>query len=315
MSFAEEAAVAAEVVSAGRGLGFHPDYDNLPLEQQVRLVEEAWESPLPRLLVFDNCENPVLLDRWRPRHGGSRVLVTSRRSQWDRALGVQTLTLGILKRPESIQLLRGFRDDLAAADDPALDEIAEELGDLPLALHLAGSFLARYQHAPFGQPAVYLKELRPLPLKRRMAQHWHPETARSLNNLGYVLTMLGNYGKAFNCLNRALEIREKILGIDHPDTAESLNNIGFLLSHQEDDSAARVYYERALAIREKVLGAEHPDTALSLNNLGSLLDSEGDYSGARGYYERALAILNARLGPDHPRTKIVRDNLDSLANK
>jgi tetratricopeptide (TPR) repeat protein len=159
MSFAEESAVSAEVVSSGRSLGLHPDYDNLPLEQQVRLVEEAWESPIPRLVVFDNCEDPALLDRWRPRHGGSRVLVTSRRSHWDPALGVQALTLGILKRSESLQLLRGFREDLAA-DDAVLNEIAEELGDLPLALHLAGSFLARYRHAPFGQPAAYLKELR-----------------------------------------------------------------------------------------------------------------------------------------------------------
>lgn len=159
MSFAEESAVPAEVISSGRGLGLHPDYDNLPLEQQVRLVEQAWESPIPRLLVFDNCEAPALLDRWRPRHGGSRVLVTSRRSQWDPALGVRTLALGILSRSESLQLLQKFREDLTA-DDPVLNEIAEELGDLPLALHLAGSFLARYRHAPFGQPAAYLKELR-----------------------------------------------------------------------------------------------------------------------------------------------------------
>jgi hypothetical protein len=34
------------------------------------------------------------------------------------------------------------------------------LGDLPLALHLAGSFLNRYKRAPFGKPAVYLERLR-----------------------------------------------------------------------------------------------------------------------------------------------------------
>jgi tetratricopeptide (TPR) repeat protein len=159
MSFAEESAVAAEVASSGRGLGLHPDYDNLPLEQQVRLTEEAWKSSLPRLLVFDNCEESVLLNRWRPRHGGSRVLVTSRRSQWDPALDVRALALGTLSRSESLQLLHRFREDLAA-DDPFLNEIAAELGDLPLALHLKGSFLSRYRHAPFGQPAAYLKELR-----------------------------------------------------------------------------------------------------------------------------------------------------------
>lgn len=163
MSFAEESAVTAEVVSSGRSLGLHPDYDNLPREQQLRLVKEVWHSPLPRLLVFDNCEDPALLDRWRPRHGGSRILVTSRRSQWDEALGIQTLALEILKRSESLKLLLGFRKDLAA-ETPVLNEIAEELGDLPLALHLAGSFLARYRHAPFGQPAAYLNELRRGPL-------------------------------------------------------------------------------------------------------------------------------------------------------
>lgn len=38
--------------------------------------------------------------------------------------------------------------------------LAAELGDLPLALHLAGSFLERYAEAPDGQPAVYLEALR-----------------------------------------------------------------------------------------------------------------------------------------------------------
>ncbi|HEX7184147.1 MAG TPA: tetratricopeptide repeat protein, partial [Thermoanaerobaculia bacterium] len=42
---------------------------------------------------------------------------------------------------------------------PALHAIAEELGDLPLALHLAGSFLARYAQSPFGQPSAYLEQL------------------------------------------------------------------------------------------------------------------------------------------------------------
>lgn len=159
MSFADEAAVPAEVAACGRSLGLHPGYDGLPLDQQVRLVEEAWQSPLPRLLVFDNCEDPKLLDQRRPRSGGARVLVTSRRSRWDPALGVKVLALGTLERTASLQLLHRFRRDVPA-EEPALNGIADELGDLPLALHLAGSFLARYRDAPFGQPEAYLEQLR-----------------------------------------------------------------------------------------------------------------------------------------------------------
>jgi tetratricopeptide (TPR) repeat protein len=159
MSFADPASVPAEVASCGRGLGLRVDYDALAIDQQVRLTAEAWQSSLPRLLVFDNCEEVQLLDRWRPRSGGARVLVTSRRSRWDPAFGVKVLPLGTLERSASLQLLRRFRPDLPA-EEPALSGIAAELGDLPLALHLAGSFLARYREAPFGQPQAYLEQLR-----------------------------------------------------------------------------------------------------------------------------------------------------------
>jgi len=52
-------------------------------------VQKAWQEPLPRLLVFDNCEAEGLLARWRPPYGGCRLLLTSQRLQWDTALGVR----------------------------------------------------------------------------------------------------------------------------------------------------------------------------------------------------------------------------------
>ncbi|HEX6898662.1 MAG TPA: FxSxx-COOH system tetratricopeptide repeat protein [Thermoanaerobaculia bacterium] len=159
LSFSDPAGVAAEIAASGRGLNLDPSFGDLPLDQQVRLVEDAWKRPIPRLLVFDNCEEPELLARWRPNHGGARVLVTSRRSHWDHSLGVKTLALGTLKRADSIRLLHSFRSDLAA-DETLFNEIADELGDLPLALHLAGSFLARYQDSSLGKPAAYLEQLR-----------------------------------------------------------------------------------------------------------------------------------------------------------
>jgi hypothetical protein len=159
MSFADPNGVPAEIAACGWGLGLHPIYETLPLEQQVRLVRQAWQGPLPRLLVFDNCEDEELLHHWRPPFGGSAVLVTSRRVWWEPSLGVQVIPLGILPRAASIELLRRFRTDIPPGN-LILDAIAAELGDLPLALHLAGSFLSRYAASNLGEPAAYLESLR-----------------------------------------------------------------------------------------------------------------------------------------------------------
>ena len=148
VSFADIAAIPAEVAACGGtgAMDLRPDFAALPLDDQARLVMSAWRSDLPRLLIFDNCEDEAELAHWRPPGGGSRVLVTARRDHWDPTLNVTVLPLDILDRDASVTLLRKYRPDLAA-DDTGLIRVASELGGLPLALHLAGSFLARYQAA------------------------------------------------------------------------------------------------------------------------------------------------------------------------
>ena len=157
LSFASTADVPGQVAAcASESLGLRPDFRALGFEAQVQLVKAAWQSPLPRLLVFDNCQDPTLLAPWVPPSGGCRVLVTSRRAAWDAALGVELLPLGLLTTDESVALLRAHRPDLSATD-PDLGAIAVELGHLPLALHLAGHHLRRYQHAV--TPRDYLEQL------------------------------------------------------------------------------------------------------------------------------------------------------------
>jgi len=161
LSFADPDAIPGEIARCGgaAGLGLSEDFEYLPLEQQLQMVSAAWHGPLPRLLIFDNCEDESLVEGWRPTTGGCRVLVTSRRLDWSPHLGVEALPLGGLARDESLDLLHRHRNDLAL-DDPDLNAIADELGDLPLALHLAGIFLRQYRHAPLGEPARYLAALR-----------------------------------------------------------------------------------------------------------------------------------------------------------
>ncbi|PDW01159.1 hypothetical protein [Candidatus Viridilinea mediisalina] len=100
--------------------------------------------------------------------GATRVLITSRNPDWPGDLGVQRHALDVLHRAESIALLRQHRPELSDAD---ADALAAELGDLPLALHLAGRFLAGL--AKRWSVERYLAELRSprlferLPLRER----------------------------------------------------------------------------------------------------------------------------------------------------
>jgi tetratricopeptide (TPR) repeat protein len=158
LSFASANEIPLQVAAcAGSGaVGLEANVAGWPLEDRVKLVMGAWQSAVPRLLVFDNCEEESLLETWRPTSGGCRVLVTSRRSRWSPTMGVTAIPMDLLPRPDSIELLRRYRPDLAP-DDPGLEAVADRLGDLPLALHLAGSYLRNYR-AEVGMDE-YLAEL------------------------------------------------------------------------------------------------------------------------------------------------------------
>jgi tetratricopeptide (TPR) repeat protein len=169
--------IATQVAACGcaDAMDLRADFLELPVDARARLVAEAWRAPYPRLLIFDNCEDEKTLSQWRPLSGGSRLIITSRRAQWSAAMGIELQRIAVLPRESSIRLL-GAGQSPAANAVSALDEIAGELGDLPLALHLAGSFLARYRYSPIGEPHHYLRNLRSLSLSHPSLEDgdWSP---------------------------------------------------------------------------------------------------------------------------------------------
>ncbi|MEZ4593458.1 MAG: tetratricopeptide repeat protein [Chloroflexota bacterium] len=162
LNFADAENVPSEVAACGgaEALSLTPKFDKLDQDDQIRLVQQVWQQPMPRLLIFDNCEDKALLEKWWPKTGGCRVIVTSRQTRWSRARRIANLTLEALPAAESVQLIQKYVPDLAADEATA---IAAELGNLPLALHLAGSFLERYQGVV--TPAKYFAQLREHGLK------------------------------------------------------------------------------------------------------------------------------------------------------
>jgi len=141
-----------------------PGSANLSLPDQVAQVRAEWASRTIRLLIFDNVEQPGVVEAWRPATGGCRVLITSRCADWPATMGVETVPLATLPRDKAVELLcKGRAEALEdAAERQAADEICDVLGDLPLAVALAGSYLAAYRHDV--TLADYLAELEAQPV-------------------------------------------------------------------------------------------------------------------------------------------------------
>jgi tetratricopeptide (TPR) repeat protein len=167
LNFADPAAVQIEVTACSTAMQqeLRSDVHTFPLDQQVEQVLAAWQSDLPRLLIFDNCEDEALLARWRPPVGNCRVLVTSRREErWSKELDVTLLPLHELPLADSVILLAKLAEYSSGRADSDLAAIAHEVGHLPLALVLAGKYLRTYRGSSLGTPTAYLAALRKGPL-------------------------------------------------------------------------------------------------------------------------------------------------------
>ncbi len=138
------------------------------------------------------------------------------------------------------------------------------------------------------------------------------EAGRLLNAVGYYLHERARFSDAEPPYQRALALREKVLGPEHPDVATSLNNLAALHDKQGKYAEAELLYQRALNIYEKARGPEYPDMATSLNNLAELYRAQGKYAQAEPLYQQALAILHKALGPDLPDVATYLNNLALL---
>lgn len=89
------------------------------------------------LLIFDNADQPEELNDIIPR-GPGHVLITSRNPRWQAV--VDTVPIDVFARTESKEFLA--RRVPRRLSESEADQLAEELGDLPLALEQAGALQA-----------------------------------------------------------------------------------------------------------------------------------------------------------------------------
>ncbi|MCY1015904.1 CHAT domain-containing tetratricopeptide repeat protein [Pyxidicoccus sp. MSG2] len=136
--------------------------------------------------------------------------------------------------------------------------------------------------------------------------------AQKLYAEGKKLREEGRYAEAAPVVERALELRESLLGRTHLEVARCLNLLGDVHRSLGNYTRAEPFHQRALAIREASLGNNHLDVAHSLNNLAIVYIEQGLYARAEPLYERALAIREAALGKHHPDVATSLNNLAIL---
>ncbi|MGW5482965.1 tetratricopeptide repeat protein [Streptomyces sp. NPDC004008] len=134
---ADRGASQGELVAARAGLRAAADL----VWDSLNTSEETW------LLVLDNADDPeILRGGWLRASPRGVVLITSRRGAASWWPGAQRLPLGTLPRQDAAQVLCDLAPETGTIEEAA--EIADRLGNLPLALTLAGGFLAHQLFDP-----------------------------------------------------------------------------------------------------------------------------------------------------------------------
>jgi CHAT domain-containing protein/tetratricopeptide (TPR) repeat protein len=140
---------------------------------------------------------------------------------------------------------------------------------------------------------------RSLQIKRRVLDPGDPGIARTLEVLGWLFQLKGDYVHARPHLERALSIREATAPT-HPEIVGTLNLLGDQCWFEGNAKEARDFYVRALNVGQRSLRANHPEIAFSLLNLAAAAIELGDSAEAKALRTRALAIAEANFPPTNP---------------
>ncbi|MET4925307.1 tetratricopeptide repeat protein [Streptomyces sp. PSRA5] len=138
-------------VAADRGAG---DGELMAARNGLRAAADlVWDrldaSDRPWLLVLDNADDPAVLrdGGWLRTSPRGTVLVTTRQSATHWWPAAELLHVGVLPRDDAAQVLCDLAPGTGTAEEART--VADRLGRLPLALTLAGGFLAHQVIEPW----------------------------------------------------------------------------------------------------------------------------------------------------------------------
>lgn len=122
------------------------------------------------------------------------------------------------------------------------------------------------------------------------------------NNLGAVYVRLGQFDKAAEMYQQALEGYKRGWGLEHESTLRVLHNLGGLYRELRQLDKAEEVYLQVLQGKEKVFGPEHTSTLNIVHDLGDLYRTLGRLKEAEKMLQRALRGIEKVFGPEHTKT-------------
>ena len=139
------------------------------------------------------------------------------------------------------------------------------------------------------------------------------EVCETLDQLGQFFFEHKNWTKAGEALERALFIRNRLLGPEHPATQESGERVAAVY-------AALGRAPDAQPLVKQIFTAKEQDTALGLNTLAKQADAENRLNEAESFYKASIAVLDKRglvaarypaLDPNDPPSPALIETLDN----
>lgn len=127
----------------------------------------------------------------------------------------------------------------------------------------------------------------------------HPDYAESLNDVGVLYCLLGNYKEAAEVVNLALEIYKKTLGEENEKYINVLNTLININQYMGNDLEAIRLGTIAIETHKKVYGDDDPDYAILLGTVAKSYAKIEEYEKAIRFAEIAKEIFKAKLGEEH----------------
>jgi tetratricopeptide (TPR) repeat protein len=126
----------------------------------------------------------------------------------------------------------------------------------------------------------------------------HPDTARSLNNLGNVVKDLGDLSHAGTVYSQALAIFQQLHEGDDAGTAMTMDNLAVTLRQRGDHERACDLHRHALAMFRRLYAGDDPRIVESLTNLAAVVQDLGDHQRAQELRQQAAAMQRRLAAPD-----------------
>jgi tetratricopeptide (TPR) repeat protein len=217
-----------------------------------------------RLLVFDDVEDPGLLQPFVPAAGEARVLITSARDSIAE-LGT-SVPVGVFSAEEALALLGG-RTGLA--DEDGALAVAVQLGYLPLALDQAAGMIAK-QRVGY---AAYLAKLRALSAEDHLVREDEEEEEPSPSGVAEAVLLAMEAASLADRLGVSIAVMELVAmlspAVVHRDLLHSAGQAGTLLGGGRRVGASMVDQALERLNERSLLGFSLDGQAVSVHRLAA----------------------------------------------